>query len=72
MYGIEQVLEAVFAKWLTLLIIGSIIGLVVMYLVSKLTGSVRFGGIVAAVVLSLSFYWSVIEGHFLQFLSNIN
>ena len=34
MYGIEQVLEAVFAKWLTLLIIGSMIGLVIMYLVS--------------------------------------
>lgn len=72
MFNLEEILQGFVSNVITMLIAASVIGVAVMFLVSKLTGSVRIGSFAAGGVLLLGFLWLAKEGHLIPFLSNIN
>lgn len=72
MFNLEEILQGFVSNIITMVLIASAIGVAVMFLVSKLTGSARVGSFAAGGVLLLGFIWLAKEGHLIPFLSNIN
>lgn len=72
MYGIEEILQGFASNVITIILLAAAIGLAIMYLVSKLTGSDRVGGIAAGGILLFCFYWLTKEGHLIEYLSKVD
>lgn len=72
MFGIEEALQSIASKWITIIITGAAIWTIVMFLVSKATGSVKTGSFIAGGAVLMAFIWVNREGHLINYLSNIN
>lgn len=71
MFNLEEILQGFVSNIITMVLVASAIGVAVMFLVSKLTGSVRVGSFAAGGVLLLGFIWLEKEGHLIAYLSNV-
>lgn len=72
MFGIEEALQSIVLKWSTIIITGAAIWAIVMFLVSKATGSVKIGSFFAGGAVLMAFIWINREGHLINYLSNIS
>ena len=71
MFNLEEILQGFVSNVITMVLVASGMGFVIMYFVSKLTGNAKLGGFVAVGVLLLCFYWVSKDGFLIEYLSNV-